>query len=60
MKFTIEMRAGTNVVVWTDGSCRPATQVEVELWAAIGKQAPFLLKTIMKSYESSLSEPTKQ
>lgn len=32
--FTIEPRAGIQVIVWPDGACRPASKVEEELWEA--------------------------
>ena len=33
--FTIENRAGIDVLVWKDGGCRPATSAEVAMWKAL-------------------------
>lgn len=33
--FTIETRAGADVVVWKEGGCRPATSAEVAMWKAL-------------------------
>ena len=33
--FTIENRAGADVVVWKEGGCRPATSAEVAMWKAL-------------------------
>ena len=30
--FTIENRAGADVVVWKEGGCRPATSAEIAMW----------------------------
>ena len=33
--FTIENRAGIDVLVWKDGGCQPATSAEVAMWKAL-------------------------
>lgn len=33
--FTIENRAGVDVLVWKDGGCRPATSAEVAIWQVL-------------------------
>ena len=33
--FTIENRAGADVVVWKEGGCRPATSAEIAMWKAL-------------------------
>ncbi len=33
--FTIETRAGADVLVWKEGGCRPATSAEVAMWKAL-------------------------
>lgn len=33
--FTIENRAGIDVLVWEDGGCQPATTAEVAMWKAL-------------------------
>lgn len=35
MNFTLELRNGLWILVYKDGSCRPATSEEVELWEAL-------------------------
>jgi hypothetical protein len=39
MNWWIEKRGDTDVVVWRDGSCRPATGPESELWRRVGRLA---------------------
>ena len=33
--FTIENRAGIDVLVWKDGGCQPATSAEVAMWKSL-------------------------
>ena len=33
--FTIEHRAGIDVLVWKDGGCQPATSAEIAMWKAL-------------------------
>ena len=33
--FTIENRAGIDVLVWKEGGCRPATSAEIAMWKAL-------------------------
>ena len=33
--FTIENRAGADVLVWKEGGCRPATIAEIAMWKAL-------------------------
>ena len=33
--FTIENRAGADVLVWKEGGCRPATSAEVAMWKSL-------------------------
>ena len=33
--FTIENRAGADVLVWKEGGCRPATSAEIAMWNAL-------------------------
>ena len=33
--FTIENRAGIDVLVWKDGGCQPATSAEIAMWKAL-------------------------
>lgn len=33
--FTIENRAGIDVLVWKEGGCRPATSAEIAMWQAL-------------------------
>ena len=36
--FHIEVRGGVQVLVWADGSCRPASTSEIAMWARIAWQ----------------------
>ena len=33
--FTIETRAGADILVWKEGGCRPATSAEIAMWKAL-------------------------
>ena len=33
--FTIETRAGADILVWEEGGCRPATSAEIAMWKAL-------------------------
>ena len=33
--FTIENRAGADILVWKEGGCRPATSAEIAMWKAL-------------------------
>ena len=33
--FTIESRAGADILVWKEGGCRPATSAEIAMWKAL-------------------------
>lgn len=33
--FTIETRAGADVLVWKEGGCRPASGAEIAMWNAL-------------------------
>lgn len=35
LSFTIENRAGIDVLVWKEGGCRPATSAEIAMWKAL-------------------------
>ena len=37
MDLKIEIHAGVHVIIWNDGSCRPATLAEIELWNELVK-----------------------
>ena len=55
--FTIENRAGADVVVWKEGGCRPATSAEIAMWKALSAvQQPVAREQLSANQVSGLAE----
>lgn len=55
LSFTIEKRAGSSVVVFKAGGCRPASSVELELWDSRRRMAT-QLKQIKARLDVAIGE----
>ena len=54
--FTIENRAGADVLVWKEGGCRPATSAEVAMWKALSAvQQPVVREPLTANQVSELA-----
>ena len=57
--FTIENRAGIDVLVWKDGGCRPATSAEVAMWKALAAvQQPVVREPLMDAQIAEMMRDT--
>lgn len=55
--FTIENRAGADVVVWKEGGCRPATSAEIAMWKALSAvQQPVVREPLTQEQVSEIAD----
>ena len=61
--FTIENRAGIDVLVWKHGGCQPATSAEVAMWKSLSAvqqpvvREPLTLQQIAKAFTEAGLDP---
>ena len=56
--FTIENRAGIDVLVWKDGGCQPATSAEVAMWKSLAAaQQPVVREPLTETKCQDLQSP---
>lgn len=61
--FTIESRAGADILVWKEGGCRPATSAEIAMWKALSAaqqpvvREPLTLQQIAKAFAEAGLNP---
>lgn len=55
--FTIENRAGIDVLVWKDGGCQPATSAEVAMWKTLAAvQQPVVREPLPPASPCAMTE----